>query len=246
MSLTLQMEQARWRATVQRILAGLKLEKVAFLRQQFRLLLERIIAPVPPRNRAQGRARVAADIRKVMQPFARLRNERMKKLVRRGDLAALNAIAAQLGKPWRFTNTVSNLRSLHEERRDRRGRVTGSARKALRLVGAANIAAYRRYVRTRQDSVGVAKAGWLPGAKAVGAHVPSWVAAQGLAFGAVIDRSQHAVSPELIAINRTPWAHRRDEGQRILANALASRRRDMERHAAALARAAAKRAGLPA
>lgn len=240
------MEQARWRQTAQRMIASLKVEQSDFLRQQFRLLLERIMTLTPPRNRAQGRARVAADIRKIMQPFAKLRDERMKKLVRRGDLAGLNAIAKKMGVNWRFVTDVSDLKSQHESARDRRGRVKGSGRNAPRVVGSRNVAAFNRYIRQRQAGVGVARAGWAPAAKAVGAAVPSWVAAHGMAFGDVIDRSQHAVSPELTAINRTPWANRRDEGERILANALASRRRDMERHAAALTRAAARRAGLAA
>jgi hypothetical protein len=46
---------------------------------------------------------------------------------------------------------------------------------------------------------------------------------QGTSGGDVIDDLSNEKNPSLTAINRTPWAVRKDEGDRILADARASR-----------------------
>ena len=244
--LTLQIESTRWRMQAQKMIATLGVDQRTFLRDQFRLLLDQIGKFTPPNFLAQGRKRVKADIAKIAQPFddAKFHSKRLAEIIRTGDHRAFAAFAIRAKKDWPLVRT-SHLPSLHAAARDNRGRVRRSVKPPF-IIGRADATAFRRYVAAKQSKVGLARSGWAPALLAVGGTVPDWVARHGLAHGAVEDRTSDPTNPTLTARNRTPWASRRDEGERILANALASRRRAMETNLRALVRAAAQKSGLAA
>ena len=56
-----------------------------------------------------------------------------------------------------------------------------------------------------------------------GRAAPSFVERNGTAGGTVIDDRKDPLAPSITAINRTPWAARRDEGIRIINDAMSSR-----------------------
>lgn len=246
MSLRLDFSYARWLAQARLMQARLGQDQAPFLRQQFRLLLVQLIRFTPPRSLSQGRKRVAIDLAKVVSPFdaARLRNQRLRAIVRGGDTEAFNAFAAAARMRARAVDP-SQIPALHARARDSRGRVRRGQRPVF-VLGRRATAAYRSYVRRKQNNVGIARAGWAPALEAGGGNVPGWVARHGRRFGTVEDHSARPRQPEMIARNRAPWASRRDEGPRILANALDARRRDMERNLKILLQKSARGAGLAA
>lgn len=230
MSIRFEMSYARWVGQARLMIARLRVNQGEFLRQQFRLLVKRLFDFTPPKSQAQGRKRVAKDIAKVLTPFdaARIRNKRLREIVRRGDIPAFNAVAESAGKSWR-ASPPSDFAGRHARFRDNRGRVRRRATPNF-VLGRPATSALNRYIRRKQGHVGIARAGWYPGLAAVGGSAVNWVSRHGDRFGAVEDRTNSPGAPEILARNRSPWANRRDEGRRILTNALEARRRDMEKN----------------
>ncbi len=97
----------------------------------------------------------------------------------------------------------------------------GAARNVVVL--GTDAALLKRYVSQVQSRVGYAKSGWLKALALVGGDAPGYVERQGMGGGDVIDDHANEEAPSITAINRTPWAVRRDEGDRIKSDAYASR-----------------------
>jgi hypothetical protein len=217
-----------------------------FVTEQFRLLLEQISAFTPPKNLAQGRLRVAMDILKVMRPFDvdQVRDKRLKEIVQSGDKAAFIGYAKGVGKGDKWV-PVDFDSALHKAARDRSGRVRRSGKNAKFVLGAKGESQLRKYIASEQTKVGIARNGWSPAIRAVGGKVPNWVSRHGPGFGAVIDQ-RNAENPALTAINRTPWAIRRDEGERIIREAMKSRTTRLESALRKQIELAAKQSGFAA
>lgn len=244
MSLLLQIQSARWRVALERLRNVTRQNIRVFMTEQFRLLLEQIMTFTPPNDRAQGRKRVAADIAKVFRPFdvKDVTNKRLKEIITSGDYRAFEAVARAAKNNWRARPFDAGVVSAA---RDNRGRVRRGGRSAF-VLGARDTAGLRKFVARKQGNVGLARSGWLTALWLVGGRAPSWVSNQ-LQRGqsAVVDR-RDAAMPELLAINRTPWAARRDEGQRIIAEAMKSRSNRLATALRVQLRLAAKQSGFAA
>lgn len=176
-----------------------------------------------PSDLSVGRAAVAFDIYKVMRPFnPQAKTKALEKILETRDLAAYNILAARSNDPnMQGTTAVEFSESLHQNARDRRGRVPGRDRR--QVVLGSDVGRLKKYVAETQANVGIAKSGWWPALALVGGEAPNYVTRHGFKFGEVIDDHANEENPSITAINRTPWAVRKDEGDRILADAKASR-----------------------
>jgi hypothetical protein len=157
-----------------------------------------------------------------MRPFnPAARDPRLEKIVTQQNIDAYNVIAARSKNPdMHGTKAVHFNAALHLTARDRRGRVKGDRRQ---VVLGSDVGLLKNYVQKVQNQVGFAKSGWLKAMLLVGGTAPAYVTKHGTGGGDVLDNHADEENPSITAINRTPWAVRQDEGQRILADARASR-----------------------
>jgi hypothetical protein len=203
------------------------------LDEEWPLLMRKIMDFTPPfktkgkpgaSDLSVGRAAVAFDIYKTMRPFdpKEIRSKSLKKIVANKDIAGFNAFAAA-GKSPLLQGAVAVRFSPQEHLRQRnaRGRVTGRSRN--KVVLGSDVALLNAYVAKRQEAVGYAKSGWWAALRLVGGKAPGYVTKFGERGGDVIDDRNNPDAPSITAINRTPWAVRKDEGDRIMADARASR-----------------------
>lgn len=201
--------------------------------EEFPLYLRKVMDFTPPfktkgkpgaSDLSVGRAAVAFDIYKTMRPFdpQNIRSKSLKRIVERKDIAAFNAFAAKSRHPLlQGATAVAFSPNEHLRQRDRRGRVTGRSRN--RVVLGTDAKLLNRYVKEVQGRVGYAKSGWLKALLTVGGDAPAYVKKQGTGGGDVIDDRNNPDNPSITAINRTPWAVRKDEGERIMKDATLSR-----------------------
>lgn len=218
------------------------------LYQEWPLLLEKVIAFTPPKTLAQGRAATAGDLAKTMRPFdpKAIRSKKLRKIVDEMDVKAFNILAQRVKSgPMAGAQAIRFSEAAHTGQRDRRGRVRSTS--LNRVILGDNAKLLTRYRDKLLKRVGWAKAGWLTAYYAVGgSRAPSFVARHGQGSGGVIDDHANELNPSITAINRTPWASRKDEGARIIRDAILSRANAIETKIKVQLRLAREKAGFKA
>lgn len=221
------------------------------LNEEWPLLIRKIIDFTPPfKTKGQpgssdlsiGRKAVAFDIYKTMKPFdpKGLTNKGLIRAVVNKDFAAFNAIASHAKAPWLINaKGIAFSPSVHTSRRNPRGRVLGPDVNN-RVLGVAESKQLENYVASIQQRVGYAKSGWSAAYNLVadpeGRQLPAYVQRQGVGGGEVVDDRKNETNPSITAINGTPWAIRKDEGERIKADAYFSRAQAIRSKMIAMAR----------
>lgn len=193
------------------------------INEEFPFLVGKIIDFTPPNTLAQGRQAVATDISKVMRPFnpADIKTEGIREIVQRQDIAAFNIVASRAkAGPMMGARAIPFDPAFHITQRTQRGRVGGHDRNQVVLGADASL--LKKYIKAVQDRVGYAKSGWLAALHLVGGTAANYIERQGQGGGAAVDNRADE-NPSITAINHTPWAERRDEGERIVRSAFASR-----------------------
>ncbi len=230
---TISISTQLWQKKIAEYAARTGVAMTEALNEEFPLMLRKVMDFTPPfkakgkpgaSDLSVGRAAVAFDIYKTMRPFdpSNIKSKRLRQIVERRDIAGFNALAANSRNPLLQGATAVHFSpNEHLRQRDRRGRVTGRSRN--RVVLGSDVALLKKYVEKVQSKVGYAKSGWLKALQTVGGDAPAYVKRQGTNGGDVVDDRQHPDGPSITAINRTPWAVRKDEGERILADARLSR-----------------------
>lgn len=205
----------------------------AALTEEWPLLMRKVMDFTPPfkakgtrgvSDLSVGRKAVAFDIYKTMRPFdpAAIRTKSLARIVMRRDVAAFNLVASRArASIMRGATAIAFDPGVHTRARNDRGRVPGRDRN--RVVLGSDAKALERYVTGIQSRVGYAKSGWLKALLLVGGDAPAYVAKHGTGGGDVIDDRANPDYPSLTALNHTPWAGRKDEGERIKSDAYASR-----------------------
>lgn len=226
------------------------------LYEEWPLLMRKVMDFTPPfkakgtrgaSDLSVGRRAVATDIYKTMRPFnpALVKTPQMQRVIDRKDFATYDVIAARSNNPLMVgTRAIAFSEQEHLSQRDRRGRVAGRDRRRVVLGSDADL--LKKYVTKRQSYVGTAKAGWLKALLLVGGEAPGYVSRHGMSGGDVIDDHANDDNPSITAINRTPWAVRKDEGDRILTDAYASRAQSLVKKVETHMRLAREDAGLAA
>jgi hypothetical protein len=217
-------DSARWGAAVQVYSEKFKSNIREGLYEEWPLLLEKIISFTPPNTYAQGRQATQNDIDKTMRPFkgTLMREPEMKKIIEEMDVQAFN-IVAQRVKSGPMKGSVAAVFSpvMHTGQRNARGRVGKGF--CWTILGD-NTIPMKKYQAEVLSHVGYAKSGWLKALDLVGGEAPAFVRKHGHSGGDVIDDHANDDDPSITAINHTPWAVRRDEGERIVNDAMLSRR----------------------
>ncbi len=227
------------------------------LNEEWPLLIRKIIDFTPPfktkglpgsSDLSIGRKAVAFDIYKTMKPFdpKGLTNKGLIRAIVNKDFAAFDAIAAHAKAPWLINaKGIAFSPSVHTSRRNPRGRVVGPNLNN-RVLGTDGSTQLNAYVASIQKRVGYAKSGWSAAYNLVadpeGRGLPAYVQRQGMSGGEVVDDRNNETNPSVTAINTTPWAVRKDEGERIKADAYFSRAQAIRSKMIAMTRLAREQA----
>ncbi len=221
---TLSIDISAWTRKVALLGAATGKNMREVLDEEWPLLMRKIVDFTPPKTLAQGRAAVNRDIRKTMRPFdpALVRTEGVREIVARKNIEAFNLVAGRAhGGPLQGARAVPFSPEIHTSARNARGRVTTSQQNRVVLGSDAQL--LKRYLKTIQDRVGWAKAGWLQALHLLGETAASYIERHSPGSGRVIDDRDNPDNPSITAVNRTPWAVRKDEAQRIIGDAYDSR-----------------------
>ncbi|MFM7102474.1 MAG: hypothetical protein ACKO3N_15045 [Verrucomicrobiota bacterium] len=235
MNLSLKIPQAdQFQAAIARYIRDLKADLPATIRRQGRLLLREAMGLTPPRTRTQGRKVVRTQVLRAVRPMSPsdFDSRQLRKLARKRDYERLQkAFDAMPSGPFSGKRIVPFSPTLHQEARDRRGRVPEKYDTALTL----DVKEVRAYIRQAQDHVGRAKGGWASGVVALGGKVPGWVS-RWTGTGRFRDELANPVLRYIRQENTSEWAGRGDE-DRVLARAMEGRTKailgDLERRLAA-------------
>jgi len=217
------------------------------VKEQAKLLANRLIDLTPPKNKAQGTKRVDIDIGRVY-----LRNEwfenifsftnqrlgdRIKDEMRKGADDTLRQIFLHSQKLNRL-HLEGFDPAKHKAARNTAGRVNYKYPYSYPVSQQEQI---RAYIDRRKKNVGIAKSGWAACYRALGGSSPAWLSHDG---GSVEDESQAAEHPYVVLTNRVAYFAGLDSKQNIVARALEGRARDMIKGAQKAVERAKRSAGL--
>lgn len=197
------------------------------LSYQGRMLLERIMKFTPAKSEDQQRAAIRRDVLKMFQLRRPETIAAVIKKVGRGPFRGmihdhLAGVHVDL-KTSGAVLTIAEMRAIHKRQYTRRGRVRTIPERYL-----VSPVLFTEYVEMIYEWAGKAKAGWLPAASRLfAANIPGWVLrhAPGRGF---FDDGRNDVRPYIEARNTTQWSIDREEGERIVGDAIRARVRDMD------------------
>ena len=214
---------------------------------QGRLLAERCQDFTPPRNVGQGKAAVTRDIMGIFMPLkhSTFQDKGIRKIVRTDDRPAWDKVAERFGSSHNLRNTkaIGFQPSLHAQRRNKRGNAGRIKYGNIGFVtlGPEGVKA-RAFLQAKKKLVGWARAGWNATILGLGGIVKGQLMAKhGMGHGRVINGTT-APDPFIQAINETGWAKHRNEGDRIVRNAVQARARDMQSYFERMMKIAAAKA----
>jgi hypothetical protein len=202
MSLTIDLDLVKLSEEMQRYVTELGHDGPTVVITQGRLLLETLIRITPPHSLKEGRAAIARDLRRALGLLNErtIRNDSLRKALRSGDVATVNAILERLRNksPLGTFRAETFRKELHTGQRNARGRV---ARKTGTL--ALTPAAARKYLKEVQGRSGQAKGAFAPALHAVGGKASGWIEKHGGKYGDVSDvhLQPGEMDPRLTAIN---------------------------------------------
>jgi hypothetical protein len=202
------------------------------LRDQMRLLVQTLYKWTPPPKKSAGVNRVKADLAKLFTPY--LDESILQDYLDEMDERGANLVYRTDSKGNLYTIKRDQIvldpitmREVHQQHRDRRGRVRNIGRSSKYLVP---LKMFRKYVKEVTKHVGKLRAGWMPAMALFNARsAPSWVAdnrAFGMLHGEASDRLNNDLKGMLVAENRVPYI--RDEG--MLTRAMRLRTKDLEKN----------------
>jgi hypothetical protein len=227
------------------------------LRDEGKNLLRLVTKLTPPSGddestpRTQGRKRVESDIRKVIKGWDRATED--KDAYHVGGEEVVRMFVDKKGTVWgvdkklfRPDATVETLAAHHNKNRDKRGRVTTAGEKT-RDIGrwkfieqmVAPEEVVKQYIQDAQFRVGRGKGGWAKAWTALGEKPANWIATW-IRLGEFED-TLGQVNGFIRATNRSEWANRGDD-DRVVSNAMNTRKGAIANKIADMDRKAAERA----
>lgn len=216
------------------------------VKQQAKLVAQRLMQLTFPSKKADGSKRVAIDIGRVyltnewFEDKFQFRNEhlgkRIQTAVRAGDSNTLQTIFANSAKLNRLHIEPFDAQKHKTARRNGRVGFPSPFSYPLTQQGA-----IKKLVTQKKKNVGMARSGWGDCLQQLGGKPPKWSAMSG--NGTVEDGSQQEDNPYVIMTNTVPYFAAMDGKSNIVSRALAGRTRDMLAEAEKSLQQAAKAAG---
>lgn len=220
---------------------GLIAPEYGTLPNQGRLLVQRLLKLTPASSEDQQRAAIRSDMFEIFEIRRAETIQACVLLYGRGQINGwVNDEKLGVHLQIQAAGVVLNegeARAVHKRHYTQRGRTVRLARGQKYLISPQLFDAYLNFLYV---TIGKGKAGWLAAAQGLGARVPRWVSRHGSAQGSYTN-GLNAEKPFIAARNFSKWADR-DEAERIMNSALASRIRDMKTYAERQLELAAKKA----
>ncbi len=202
------------------------------IRQQSRIVGEKLLKFTPPKTAAIGKRNVARDIGKV---FADLSNTKwndksLDKMWRAGNFEdvkkALENHPNKLQMPvFKYKRIFAKpVRNIHKAAINRSGRVPKNWRTQYAVAGKGEL---KKYVKKVQLQVGVAKSGWLAALVKLGGKAPNFVSRHGTKYGGFIDGNK-GDNPFFTLINKVSTFPQGGTPARILRRAFIAQTKAME------------------
>ena len=202
------------------------------IRQQSRIVGERLVKFTPPKTAAVGKRNVARDIGKV---FADLSNTKwhdksLDKMWRAGNFEgvkkALESNPNKLQMPVFKCKRIfaKPVRNIHKAAISRSGRVPKNWWTQYAVAGKGEL---KKYVKRVQLQVGVAKSGWLTALVKLGGKAPSFVSHHGTKYGGFIDGNK-GDNPFFTLINKVSTFPQGGTPARILRRAFIAQTKAMQ------------------
>lgn len=204
------------------------------VKDEARLLAERLRRLTPPSTQAQGKKRVETDIRRTFQQndwfesTFQFRNPKLQArvvdAVREQDAQALETVFNRSAQLRRMQVEDFNPQT-HEQGRDSRGRVRYKSPVSFPVRTQGEVEAH---IKRKQAAVGSVKGGWGRCVAQLGGKTPSWL---NRGSGSVRDNSSDKGSPNVVLTNSAPTAAALMARTGAVERALAGRAREMAKKA---------------
>lgn len=176
------------------------------VRQQSRIVGEKLLKFTPPKTAAIGKRDVARDIGKVFADLSNIKweDKSLNKMWRAGNFEGVkktienypNKSEIPIFKYKRiFAKPVINI---HKAAIGKNGRVPKNWRTQYAVAGKGEL---KKYIRHVQLQVGVAKSGWFAALTKLGGEAPNFVSRHGAKYGSFIDGNR-GDNPFFTLINR--------------------------------------------
>ena len=237
MNVTGKVDLSRYNAALQAWQAWVNKAAVITLKDEARLLFERIITgpkgssggrgiATPPGTRSQGEAALKRDVMravKVLRP-EHFDDPSIARAIRNEPYNVLQAMAEKgaFGPRLRHAKFSWFLPWHHKEQRNRRG-IVPMKRNYLRAT--TDLVTVTGYIRNLQNMVGQAKGGWVNALEKCGGRAANWISRHKKAG---VDQSKFEGDDlKASGINLSAWASIGDE-DRIVSQAMAGRAQALE------------------
>lgn len=202
------------------------------VRQQSRILGEKLLKFTPPKTAAIGKRNVARDIGKVFADLSgtKWEDKSLNKMWRAGNFEgvkkALESHPKKSEMPiFRYKRIFkSPVINIHKAAIGKSGRVPKNWRTSYAVAGKGEL---KKYIRKVQLQVGVAKSGWLAALTKLGGKAPNFVSRHGTKYGGFIDGNK-GDNPFFALINKVSTFPQGGTPMRILKRAFAAQTKAME------------------
>ena len=204
------------------------------LRQQTRLVAEKLMKFTPPKNFGTGKKHVAADIGKVFADLgnAKWNDKSLDKMWKAGNFegvkTALSNHPDRAAFPiFRYRRILPYpIKNIHRAAISKSGRVPKGFQTVYAVGGKGTL---KKYISEIQKHVGIAKSGWLAAVQKLGGKAPNFVSRHGTRFGKLVDRNS-GDNPHFDIINSVSTFPRGNLPYRIMNRAVNSQRIAMEKN----------------
>lgn len=202
------------------------------VRQQSRIVGEKLLKFTPPKTAAIGKRNVARDIVKVFADLSgtKWEDKSLNKMWRSGNFEGVkkaldnhpNKSEMPICKYKRIF--VKPVRNIHKAAIGKNGRVPKNWRTQYAVAGKGEL---KKYIRKVQLQVGVAKSGWLAALTKLGGKAPNFVARHGTKYGGFVDGNK-GDNPFFTLINKVSTFPQGGTPARILRRAFIAQIKAME------------------
>lgn len=202
------------------------------IKQQARLVGEKVLKFTPPEKQSVGKANIASDIGKVFADLGATKwdDKSLDKMWRAGNFegvkkALSNAPNKDDMPVFKYERIFKQpIRNIHKSAIGGKGRVPKNWQTRFAVGGKGEL---KKYVRKIQTRVGIARSGWLAGIIKLGGKAPSWVSRHGTAFGDFVDKSA-GDNPFVELINKVRTFPKGSLPVKIVSRAIKAQTRAME------------------
>lgn len=194
------------------------------VKQQARLVGQKLVSYTPPKNLSSGKKNVASDIGKVFADLGSTKweDKSLSKMWRAGNFEgikkALNDHPNKAELPiFQYDKIFQKpVRAIHKKAISRSGRVSKNWQTRYAIAGRGE---RKKYITAIQKNVGTAKSGWLAGLIRLGGKAPSFVTRHGSKYGKAINATS-GDNPSFTFINNVKTFPKGQAPKRILQRAI--------------------------